>query len=162
MSSIQVTISGGNSALLKKLKNFSEPDKKGVNNAIAESLRTSTDERFQIEKTPEGKRWKTSIRAREKGGKTLTDSSKLRTSIKAESSISGLAVGTNDIRAATHQFGDTRTIRAKDGKSLKFQVGGKWISKKEVTVNIPSRAFLGISDDDNAEIEKMLESLFEE
>ncbi len=33
--------------------------------------------------------------------------------IRSEVSDSGLAVGTNDIRAATHQFGDERTIRAK-------------------------------------------------
>ena len=39
-------------------------------NAIAEGLRTSTEERFQSQETPEGVKWKESHRAREKGGKT--------------------------------------------------------------------------------------------
>lgn len=49
----------------------------------------------------------------EEGGKTLTKSTALRSSIRSDSSADGLAIGTNDIRAATHQFGDTRIIKAK-------------------------------------------------
>lgn len=50
-----------------------------------------------------------------KGGKTLIRTSDLRTSIKTEADSTGLAIGTNLIYAATHQFGDERTIRAKMG-----------------------------------------------
>ena len=60
--------------------------------------------------------------------------------------------------AATHQFGDKgRTIRAKRAKNLRFQVGGQWISKKKVKVNIPARPFLGLSDEDMQEIKATTE-----
>ena len=107
---------------------------------------------------PDGKRWKTSIRAAETGGKTLIDSSQLRNSIKTTADASGFAVGTNVKHAATHQFGDKgRTIRAKRAKNLRFQVGGQWISKKKVKVNIPARPFLGLSDEDMQEIKATTE-----
>ena len=71
---------------------------------------------------------------------------------------SGFAVGTNVKHAATHQFGDKgRTIRAKRAKNLRFQVGGQWISKKKVKVNIPARPFLGLSDEDMQEIKATTE-----
>lgn len=67
-------------------------------------------------------------------------------------------VGTNVKHAATHQFGDKgRTIRAKRAKNLRFQVGGQWISKKKVKVNIPARPFLGLSDEDMQEIKATTE-----
>ena len=93
-----------------------------VEMCIRDRLRTSTVERFTEEKSPEGTSWKTSIRAREEGGKTLTKTTQLKNSIRSEVSDGGLAVGTNDIRAATHQFGDERTIRAKNKKYLTFKV----------------------------------------
>lgn len=98
------------------------------------------------------------IRAAETGGKTLIDSSQLRNSIKTTADASGFAVGTNVKHAATHQFGDKgRTIRAKRAKNLRFQVGGQWISKKKVKVNIPARPFLGLSDEDMQEIKATTE-----
>ena len=68
----------------------------------------------------------------------------------------------NLIYAATHQFGDERTIRAKKGKHLKFQIGDRWISKPQVSVKIPAREFLGISQQDDMDIQEMLKELFEE
>mgnify|MGYP000010694619 CR=1 FL=1 len=50
-----------------------------------------------------------------------------------------------------------RTIRAKRAKNLRFQVGGQWISKKKVKVNIPARPFLGLSDEDMQEIKATTE-----
>ena len=70
----------------------------------------------------------------------------------------GFAVGTNAKHAATHQFGDQgRTIRARKAKNLRFQVGGQWVSKKQVKVNIPARPFLGLSDEDMQEIKATTE-----
>ena len=162
MSSVNVKVDGDVQRLMKRLGRIAGVDKAGINNTIAEGLRTSTIERFQAEKSPEEKKWKQSIRAREEGGKTLTKSSALRSSIRSEASADGLAIGTNDIRAATHQFGDTRIIKAKRKKALRFRINGRWVSKKEVKVTIPARPFLGVSEEDEEEIKKLLGKALEE
>ena len=141
MSSIRAEMSGDTDELLQRLNRLSHLETRGVLNSIAEGLRTSTVERFTEEKTPEGTSWKPSIRAQEEGGKTLTKTTQLKTSIRSEVSDSGLAVGTNDIRAATHQFGDERTIRAKNKKYLTFKIGGQWKRVASVKVSILCRVF---------------------
>lgn len=162
MSSIRAELSGDTDALLKRLNRLSRLEIRGVLNSIAEGLRTSTVERFTEEKSPEGKSWKTSIRAKEEGGKTLTKTAQLKNSIRSEVNDRGLAVGTNDIRAATHQFGDERTIRAKNKKHLTFKVGGQWRRAESVKVSIPPRPFLGISAADEQDIKDTFEEIFEE
>lgn len=158
MPGTSIRLDGDVSALLRKLRSYSEIDRKGLNAALAETARESTLERFRQSRDPEGRRWKTSIRAATTGGRTLIDSAQLRNSIKAESDETGFAVGTNVKHAATHQFGDTgRTIRAKKAKALRFRVGGRWVSKKQVRVSIPARPFLGISDEDMQEIKSTVE-----
>lgn len=147
MSSIRAEMSGDTDELLQRLNRLSHLETRGVLNSIAEGLRTSTVERFTEEKTPEGTSWKPSIRAQEEGGKTLTKTTQLKTSIRSEVSDSGLAVGTNDIRAATHQFGDERTIRAKNKKYLTFKIGGQWKRVASVKVSIPPRPFLGMLEE---------------
>lgn len=162
MSSISVRIEGDTDRLLAKLQSMENVDKAGIMNAIAEGIRTSTIERFRNQESPEGKKWKPSIRAVETGGNTLIQSTALRTSIRAESDSAGAAVGTNLVYAATHQFGAERTIRAKNGKYLRFKVGGKWVSVPSVSVSIPARPFLGISKEDEEEIREILEDAFRE
>lgn len=162
MSSIRIKVEGDNLKLMKRLRRMENVDLKGVNRALAEGLRTSTQERFRTEKDPEGKKWKTSIRAREEGGKTLTKTTKLKTSIRSTASAAGFAVGTNDIRAATLHYGAERTIRPRRGPVLRFQVDGKWISTKQVHIKIPARPFLGISEQDDREIKRTLEDVLEE
>lgn len=153
-----IRLDGDTRALLRQMRHFSELDKKGLNAALAEGVRESTLERFKQSKDPTGRRWKTSIRAATEGGKTLIQSSQLRNSIKSKSDASGFAVGTNVKHAATHQFGEpSRTIRARRKKALRFQVGGKWVSKKAVKVSIPARPFLGLSDEDMQEIKGTVE-----
>ncbi len=149
MSSIRVELSGENQELLDRLRALSESDIAAAMAAIGEALRTSTVERFDTGKDPEGRPWKNSIRARETSGKTLVKTTQLKNSIHAETSDKGVAVGTNKIYAATHQFGArNRTIRAKSGKLLRFKINDKWIYAKEVKVNIPARPFLGVSEED--------------
>lgn len=162
MSSIRAEVSGDTEALLQRLNKLTSFNKRGVLNAIAEGLRSSTVERFSQEQSPDGTKWSPSIRASGSGGKTLTQTTTLKNSIRAEVSDSGVAVGTNDIRAATHQFGDVRTIRAKKGKYLSFQIGGRWVRKASVTIHIPARPFLGISAEDQEEIRDTLEEAFKE
>ncbi len=157
MSSISVRIEGEVDALLARLEQMSGIDKSGVMNAIAEGLRTSTVERFASEESPEGTRWKPSIRVARQGGKTLTRSVGLKNSIKAQADGTGAAIGTNLVYAATHQFGDERTIRAKESKYLRFQIGDRWVSVPSVRVSIPARPFLGISEEDEEEIKAILD-----
>ena len=136
MSSIRAEMSGDTDELLQRLNRLSHLETRGVLNSIAEGLRTSTVERFTEEKTPEGTSWKPSIRAQEEGGKTLTKT--------------------------THQFGDERTIRAKNKKYLTFKIGGQWKRVASVKVSIPPRPFLGISEEDEQDIKDTLEEIFEE
>ena len=91
MSSIRAEMSGDTDELLQRLNRLSHLETRGVLNSIAEGLRTYTVERFTEEKTPEDTSWKPSIRAQEEGGKTLTKTTQLKTSIRSEVSDNGLA-----------------------------------------------------------------------
>lgn len=153
-----IRLEGDTRAMLRRIRSFSEIDKKNLNSALGGGVRESTLERFKQGKDPTGRRWKTSIRAATEGGKTLVRSAQLRNSIKSKSDASGFAVGTNVKSASTHQFGEPgRTIRARNKKALRFKVGGKWVSKKQVKVTIPARPFLGLSDEDMQEMKATVE-----
>ena len=158
MSGLRISVEGDFQELWDRLKQLGTDDRSELMAAVAEALRTSTDERFDEEVSPEGESWQRSIRASSGGGKPLTASSRLRNSIHARSSSSGAEIGTNTIYAATHQFGASgRTIRARKKPMLAFQIGGVWHRKKQVTVNIPARPFLGLSDEDREEIIRLME-----
>ena len=105
MAMYSIRLDGDTRAMLRRIRSFSEIDKQGINAALAEGARESTLERFKQSKGPDGRRWKTSIRAAQEGGKTLIQSAQLRNSIHDKSDASGFAVGTNVKYAATHQFG---------------------------------------------------------
>ena len=88
----------------------------------------------------------------------MIQTAQLRNSIHARSDASGFAVGTNVKHAATHQFGEPgRTIRARRKKALRFQVNGRWVSKKKVRIAIPARPFLGLSEEDMREMKATVE-----
>ncbi len=153
-----IRLEGDTRAFLRRIRSFSDIDKRGINAALAETVRESTLERFRQGRDPDGKRWKTSIRAAEEGGKTLIRSSQLRNSIHSQSDASGFAVGTNVKYAATHQFGESgRMVRARRKKVLRFRLDGRWISKKQVRIQIPARPFLGLSDEDMQELKDTVE-----
>lgn len=163
MSSIRVSMEGELPDLAKKLSKLSAVDKAGINNAIAEAIRSGTIERFETETGPDGSAWSKSIRASEKGGLTLTVTGELKSSINARATEKGAEVGTNLVYAATHQFGDSgRVVRAKNKPYLAFEYHGRTIRKKQVTVNIPARPFLGISDEDRKEIKSIVEEALSE
>lgn len=162
MAGTGIRLDGDVSALLRRLRAYSEIDRRGLNAALAQTARESTLERFRQGRDPEGRRWKTSIRAAASGGRTLIDTAQLRNSIKAHSDEKGFAVGTNVKYAGTHQFGDSnRTIRAKTRKGLRFQVGGRWVTKKQVKVSIPARPYLGLSSEDMEEIKATVQEFIE-
>ena len=107
-----------------------------------------TQERFERQQEPDGKAWPPSIRVLTEGGNTLRDSGKLVASITHEATDAGVAIGTNAIQAAIHQFGGR--ITAKTERGLMFRVAGGWVRKH--FVDIPRRAFLGLSSDNEAEM----------
>ena len=113
-------------------------------------LESGVLERFDTETAPDGTPWAQSIRVREEGGKTLTDSGQLRDSRTYIASSDSVEVGTNKIYGGVHQFG--ATIRAKNASFLAFNLpGGLGLAVvKEVT--IPARPFLGLSAEDEDEL----------
>lgn len=155
MSGIQ--IEGDVSKLRKQMEKLSNIDTDGINAAMADAIRSSTVERFSAEKAPDGSNWQPSKRAQQQGGRTLVDTARLRNSIRSKSNSEGFAVGTNVVYAATHQFGDSRTIRAKSKKLLHFTVNGNHIRKKQVHVTIPPRPFLGVNEKDIQELTEIIE-----
>ncbi|MBD3814098.1 MAG: phage virion morphogenesis protein, partial [Betaproteobacteria bacterium] len=114
-------------------------------------LESSTIERFEFERAPDGSRWKPSIRAKTEGGKTLYKSpGGLRDSITHLVHSRSVEVGTNKIYAGVHQHG--ATIRAKNGGYLAFRLPGGLGFRKVKEVEIPARPFLGLSGEDETEL----------
>ncbi len=112
--------------------------------AAGETLVSSTQQRFSDGVGPDGKRWKISHRAEQEGGQTLIDSGQLRSSISYEASPQMVVVGSNKVYARIHQLG------GKAGRGHK--------------VTIPERPYLGINDEDRAELKALavehLKSMF--
>jgi len=123
--------------------------------AMGVYLESATIDRFDTETAPDGNRWEQSIRAREEGGKTLTDSAQLRSSITSEADASSTAVGTNKIYAGVHQ--DGATITAKSSPRLTFQLPGGLGFRSVESVEVPARPFLGLSRDDEIELHALAE-----
>lgn len=103
---------------------------------IGETFVSSTQQRFQDGIGPDGKKWQQSKRAAAEGGQTLVKSAQLRNSISYEASPQMVCVGSNKIYARIHQLG------GKAGRGRK--------------VTIPERPYLGINDEDRAEIKALM------
>jgi phage virion morphogenesis protein len=108
---------------------------------IAAAGAADTDRRFETETAPSGEAWPQSIRAREQGGQTLTDSARLRRSIAWQAGADWAAWGTNVVYAGIHQFGGE--IVPKSADALYFRIGERLI--KTSKVDAPRREFLGLS-----------------
>ena len=104
--------------------------------AIGQTLVTSTVERFERETGPDGQPWQPSARALAQGGKTLSDSGRLRGSITHVAGREGVDVGTNVIYGAIHQFGS---------------------GDLERPTGIPARPYLGLDDGDRRAVERLVE-----
>ncbi|MFK5980875.1 MAG: phage virion morphogenesis protein [Rhizobiaceae bacterium] len=122
---------------------------------IGVMLTGSTQFRFETETDPEGNPWPMSLRVQLEGGKTLTDTGFLASSITHEVGDDSVAVGTNAIQAAIHQHGGV--IKAKTAKGLRFRPlgGNSDIIRKSVTM--PRRAFLGVDPDDEKGVIELVE-----
>ncbi len=148
-----VKLDGDWSKLNRHLHRLAGVNWTGLHKEIGEELVASTQLRFREETAPDSTKWPQSIRAREEGGQTLSDTRRLRNSITAAARPDRVEVGTNDKRAAVHQFG--AVIRPKRAKALRFRVGKRWATKQEVS--IPARPFLGVSDDDEQAIKEIIQ-----
>lgn len=113
-------------------------------------LESATIDRFENERGPDGQRWKPSLRARQQGGKTLTDRAQLRSSITSQAGPESVEVGTNKIYGGIHQFGGT--IRPKNGEYLTFRLPGGLGVRRVKSVTMPARPFLGLSSEDENEL----------
>lgn len=105
---------------------------------IGEALVSGVQDRFEAEEAPDGAAWTPSKRVKEEGGKTLTDTARLKNSIGYAASPSKVVVGTNVVSARAHQNGLDISI----------------LSTKR-RVKLPARPILGISDADADEIKAL-------
>lgn len=118
--------------------------------AIGTGLARNTRERFDLGVDPEGNPWAELHPAYEpmkKGPGILRESGMrggLQGSITFDVAGHEVAIGTNKIYGAIHQFGGT--IRPKRGEYLVFRLAGALV--KALEVSIPARPYLGIGDED--------------
>ena len=110
---------------------------------IGRYLVASTLRRFERERAPDGSPWLKSARALAEGGRTLTDTGRLRGSIAHTVTGGGRAVevGSNVLYAAIHQFGG----RAGRGHKAK----------------LPARPYLGIDERDRSNILRIVSRVLE-
>ena len=130
--SLEIRSAALDAALAHLTAVLSRPD--AVMDRIGRYLVASTLQRFERERGPDGKPWLKSARALAEGGKTLTDTGRLRGSIAHTVTEGGRAVeaGSNVVYAAIHQFGG----RAGRGRRA----------------TIPARPYLGIDERDRTNI----------
>lgn len=127
---------------------------------IATYLESSTVDRFDSESAPDGSKWSASKRAKEQGGKTLTDSARLRLSITGLGRSREAEVGTNVIYAGVHNDGfngqvsvpaHVRTVNSIFGRPLSGGLSYR-VGAFQRHMVMPKRQFLGISSLDETEI----------
>jgi phage virion morphogenesis protein len=136
--------------------------------ALGLELETNTLDRFDREMDPQGKAWQKSARAAAEGGKTLTDSARLKSSIGYRASADEIIVGTNVVYAAIHQFGFSGAQKVAAHKRRMSSVFGRALkSPIEVVVpeftrqmDMPQRAFLGFGPEDEASANDMFLTFF--
>jgi phage virion morphogenesis protein len=124
------------------------------------TLESSVTDRFDTETAPDGSKWTPSERVREHGGKTLTLSAQLKSSVHSIASADRVETGTNKVYAGVHQDGfdgtvtvptHSRTIDEAFGRRLREPVTFT-VKSFERAMNIPQRQFLGLSAEDEAEL----------
>lgn len=123
--------------------------------AIGQYGESSTRLRFKKGIGPDGARWKPSARAQASGGQTLVQKGQhggLLGSITHRADNNSAEWGSNKIYAGIHQLGGE--IRPRTAKSLRFQVGGRWVSTRRVVM--PARPFLGVNAEDGREIQAVV------
>lgn len=164
-SGVSLNWGGLDKALLGAARRLSE--RQLLMDGIGEMMVSSTLQRFEDEEGPDGKAWRPSIRATpsedtrapvrrgkdgrllkgsgrkikgRKGGKTLTDTARLRGSIEHRAT------------------GDEVTVGSVTGSNVEYarihQMGG--MAGRGKSVELPARPFLGASEQDAEDIREMI------
>lgn len=115
-------------------------------------------DRFDREVDVDGRPLIPSIRKKEEGGKTLTDSGRYRGSITSQATAQRILLGTNVIYAAPNHFG--ATIRAKGDGKLKFKLPGGLGFRSAEEVTLPARPVIGIGPEDRSDAAVLFEDFF--
>ena len=120
-------------------------------------LRQTTQDRFNSGTDPEGNPWKPLLPAYaaiKRGPSILVGSGMaggLQGSITFDTGPDYVAVGSNRIYAAVHQFG--AVIVPVKAKALRFRLAGGFVIAQRVT--IPARPYLGVAPADEIEIAEL-------
>ena len=112
--------------------------------AVGAVIEEAIDRRFDTASDAQGTPWTESLRARLglRGGRTLTDTGRLRASISRSVSGSEVAVGSNLVYAAIHHFGGT--IVPKEAGGVLAFTGADGESAVVKSVTLPARPWLEI------------------
>lgn len=128
--------------------------------AIGSLLEGSTRQRFTDKKAPNGTSWANlmpSTQTQKGNNNILVAGDTLRESITNHADRYSVSVGTDMSYGVYHQFGtDPYTIRPKNKKALAF---GGGVYKQVQHTGLPARPFLGLSDDDKAEIYELINEI---
>jgi len=130
---------------------------------IGETLTISTDDRFDKETGPDGKKWvdvKPSTRKRKKHSKILSEQLHLRGDVHYNVDSNQLLLGAGIAYGAIHQLGgeikqEGVTLHLSGtGRNTRFAKKGKGDRTKKInrTIKMPARPYLGISKQDEADI----------
>lgn len=139
---------------------------------IGEYKVEATQGLFDKQQDPQGIKWaalSSRYKKKKKGPKILTESSHLRNSIIYAVKSGNLHIGTNDVKAAAHQFGidksitvpaHRRLVKKVYGHALKFPV---WASVRAHSFNphLPARRYLGWNAADKVEIRGIVADFME-
>ncbi len=130
---------------LLKIEGIANAPTEELAEGIGRLVQESTSNRIRSTKTsPAGAAWK----ANRAGTAILYRSGALERSIDYVASADSVVVGSGEVYARIHQQGGR--IEPKSAKALAFMAGGRLIFAKSVT--IPARPYLGLSDQDQADI----------
>lgn len=138
------TITINNQALIDKLKRVSTRlhDTSELGHAIANSFLTVVEDNFDNEGRPAWAGLSAVTTKKRKGGKKLYQSGQLRNSITTQVTKDSMTIGTNDPKAATHQFGANKGQYGRNAKNVPLPWG-----------NIPARPFLPMDKNGNLQHE---------
>jgi phage gpG-like protein len=118
-------------------------------------IEVDIEENFEGEHSPAGIPWPKSGRARETGGKTLTDTRRLRGSMTHNASARSVEIGTNVVYARRHNDGFSGTEQIASHKRTMRSVFGVELAEPIIATvkahsrkaNTPQREFIGVSAD---------------
>ena len=119
-----------------RLKQMSDLDTADMLDDIGGYMVSVITRRFRTSIGPDGQPWLPSERALESDGKTLVDRGNLRDSVTYVVGRGQVAIGTNIVYGAIHQFG------GQAGRGHK--------------ATLPARPYLGMSDRDKTEIQDIM------